>query len=311
MSSPAPEVSVVVATHNRAARLERLLAAMRAQRYEGAWELIVVDDASTDRTHEVLAAAQECRVITRKQAGGPAAARNTGWRDARGALVAFTDDDCEPRPDWLAVLLSVSTENPGSIVQGVTVPHPEEARKSTPFSRTLRDEALGPWFPMSNMAYPRALLERLGGFDEGMLRGEDTDLAWRALESGARAVHAPGSVVWHGVVELGPAGRLRVAWAWHVAVRNMRTHPQLRDNLLWGIFWKRTHVDLLLALLGAALLRRSPLALFLCGPYLRSVRARVIAERAEPFHAPYYVIHDLAEILAMARGSVEYRTLVL
>ena len=99
-----PRATVVVATHNRAYRLSLLLHALRAQtlpRQE--FEVVVVDDGSTDSTPLLLADAErsgdlDLRVLRREPAAGPATARNMGWRIARAPIIAFTDDDCRPSP---------------------------------------------------------------------------------------------------------------------------------------------------------------------------------------------------------------------
>ena len=90
-----PLVSVVVATHNRAARLAALLESLQQQTLED-FEVVVCDDASSDDTQDVLARPWQLdlRHVRRDVAGGPAKARNAGWRAARGRLIAFTDDDC-------------------------------------------------------------------------------------------------------------------------------------------------------------------------------------------------------------------------
>jgi GT2 family glycosyltransferase len=313
----APAVSVVVATRDRSERLERALEAIAAQDVAGGFELIVVDDASRDDTADVLERSRQAwehgpmRVIRRRVPGGPGGARNTGWQAADAPLVAFTDDDCEPQPGWLAALVAAARDAPDAIVQGVTVPHPAERESAGPFSRTLDVSALGPWYPTSNMAYPTELLERLGGFDPSLGRGEDTDLAWRALEAGAPAVLAPGGVVHHAVIELGPIGQLRLAARWTPAFANFARHPVLRRHLALGLFWKPSHAALLLAVLGAGVARRFPPALLLALPYLRDVRARMAADGAGLETAPFYPLVDAAETASAAVGSLRRGTFVL
>jgi GT2 family glycosyltransferase len=312
----APAVSVVVATRDRSERLERALDAIAAQDIAGGFELIVVDDASADDTAELLegrARAWEpgtMRVVRRATPGGPAGARNSGWRAASAPLVAFTDDDCEPTPGWLTALAAAAGEAPSGFVQGPTHPHPGELAALGPFSRTIEVRSLGPWFPTCNVAYPRALLERLDGFDERLPRGEDTDLAWRARELGADPIWADDALVHHAVMEIGPIGRLEVAAAWWPAFANFARHPRLRRQLAWGLFWKRSHALLLLALVGVALARRFPPAILLAGPYARDVRIRMSAEGAAPLIAPYYALHDAVETATAVTGSVRHGTIV-
>src|SRR3954451_19061576 len=108
------EISVVVATHNRATRLRALLDALASQTLPAEkFEVVVVDDGSRDDTPAVLARAAAAIdggprtvVLTQPVAGGPAAARNRGWRAASAPLVAFTDDDCRPTATWLEALIA-------------------------------------------------------------------------------------------------------------------------------------------------------------------------------------------------------------
>jgi len=318
VSPSPPRVSVVMATRNRADPLERALSALLRQDLAEFFELVVVDDASADRTAEILARLERedtpgVTVCTLRRAvpGGPAGARNTGWRAASGELIAFTDDDCEPEPDWLAQLAAAASTGGDAVLQGPTVPHPDQLDRISPFTRTLDVSSLGPWFPACNIAYPRQLLERLGGFDEGFIRGEDTDLAWRARAVGARFAWVPEARVRHAVVELGPIGKLRLALAWESAFGVVARHPELRGELHFGLFWKPQHAELLLAMLAVAACRRFPPAVLLALPYVRSVRARIGFERGRPLHAPWYAVHDAAEMVAALRGSMRNGTLVL
>ena len=110
-----PEIAVVAATHNRSDRLAALLDALRAQTLgSDRFEVVIVDDASSDGTRELLAEARgrgdlALTVLHQDSSRGPAAARNAGWRAATAPLVAFTDDDCRPSPGWLAAGLRALT----------------------------------------------------------------------------------------------------------------------------------------------------------------------------------------------------------
>lgn len=317
MATSHPRVSVVVATRNRAERLGRLLAALDRQRIDD-FELVLVDDASTDATPRLIAERESrehgppARGVRLAVSQGPAVARNAGWPLAQASLVAFTDDDCEPAPGWLEALAEAAAETPGTVLQGRTEPNPRELGELGPYSRTLNVHSLGPWFPTANMAYPRELLERIDGFDESFAYvGEDADLAWRALEAGADVRWVDGALVHHAVVDLGPVGRLRIASQWAPAFRLFARHPGLRERLPLGLFWKHSHQNLGLALLGLLAARRAPLGLALALPYAWGLRVRMTSERARAVHAPYYALHDLVEVATAVRGSVAARTLVL
>jgi glycosyltransferase involved in cell wall biosynthesis len=319
MPSP-PLVSVVVATHNRAARLSRLLGALRKQALDaGRYEVIVVDDASSDATPAVLSREQSrgelrLRVIRRRQSAGPATARDEGWRAAEGAIIAFTDDDCEPDPTWLEAGLRACAAKQAGFVQGRTIPIPAETGRIGPFTRTIYVEQLDLNFHTCNILYPRELLERIGGFDVASYGrspgGEDCDLAWRAIEAGASPTFCSDAIVHHAVNELGPVGKLRVAARWTNPMRAYASHPQLRKRtFLFGVFWKRDHYYLARALLTPAVPRRWwPLRAWLLYPYARLLWARGRVLGGGLLLAPYYLLHDLVEAWSVVRAAVRYRT---
>lgn len=314
-------VAVVVATHDRPARLAALLAALREQR-RPADEVIVVDDGSGAETARVLArdhaaGALPLRVIRREVAGGPATAREAGWRAAASDLIAFTDDDCSPTPDWLAELERAAAADPAGFVQGRTLPDPAELPDRGPFSRSIWVRELDPAFQTCNIAYPRALLERVGGFDTETFGrapgGEDCDLAWRAIESGARPAFAAGALVHHAVDDVGAVGKLRVAARWTTPMTAYARHPQLRHKTFrFGIFWKEIHWMLFKAVIALLLPSRwHLLRAWLAYPYLRDVWARGKVEGGGVALAPYFVLHDVIELGAVARAGIRNRTPML
>jgi GT2 family glycosyltransferase len=309
-------ISVAVTTRNRARRLERLFAALREQTLDPAqFEVVVVDDGSEDDTPAVLAhaAAQaglQLRSIRRATSGGPGAGRNAGWRATTAPLIAFTDDDCEPQPGWLEALLAAHERDPEAFVQGPVEPHPGERRENELFTRTIRVASLGPWFQTANIAYPRALLERLGGFDERFsVMGEDTDVAWRAIGSGARPVFAPDARVFHAVNPHPPLAQLRMVIAWSAAVQVVKAHPELRAQVYRRVFWKRPHALLLLAALGLAGARRFPPLALLALPYARSALER--RQGAPRPLAAWVALRDAVEVAATLRGSLQYGALLI
>ena len=317
--SAAPDLTVVVATRDRRERLARLLGALEEQTLPPErFEVVVVDDGSADGTAEWLderatKAALSLRVVRRDRPAGPAVARNQGWREARGGLVAFTDDDCEPAPRWLERLLVASGEREGHLLQGRTEPIPRERERIGIHSRTIVSDTLGPWFQTCNVAYPREVLERLGGFDERFPSpgAEDSDLAWRAIEAGAPASYVPDALVHHAVNELGAIGHLRVALRWTDASWVFGRHAGLRRELHHRVFWKPSHEKALLALLGLGLARRFPPALVLALPYYREARGRLAPLGGSRRDVPYLFVHDLVETAGAARGALRYRVPIL
>ncbi|MDX6583412.1 MAG: hypothetical protein QOI10_2596 [Solirubrobacterales bacterium] len=320
-----PDVSVVVPSHGRALRLWWLLNALEEQTLEPKrFEVVVVhdyDDAGFlgrlgEHPLAVAGLLRELRI--EPGTGSPSRQRNIGWREARAPLIAFTDDDCRPEPGWLRALLDAAAASPGAIVQGATRADPlEKALFAAPHYRSLHVDPPNLYAQTCNIAYPRTLLDLVGGFDEAMPApaGEDTDLALRAKEAGGEQVGAPEAVVFHAVeaFTLPEAVRLNLKWQ-HLAYV-FRKHPQLRDELVMGVFWRRSHAELALALTGLALARRSPLGALLAAPYVvRALNRRGRRRRSRVVSAvelPGQVVVDFAELLTMIRGSLRYGTPVL
>jgi glycosyltransferase involved in cell wall biosynthesis len=315
-----PRISVVVATHDRSARLQALLGSLRAQEGVGPddLEVIVVDDASSDGTPAVLAAAEtrgdlRLRTVRRERSGGPGVARNDGWRLAAAPLVAFTDDDCEPRPQWLAALLGEHAGAPDAILQGPTEPHRDELDRLGPFSRTIAVRRLGPHYPTCNIAYPRTWLERSGGFDASLgWGGEDADLAWRCIEAGAQTRWVPAARVFHAVNDVGPVATLTFGLRWSGLMEVFARHPGMRrDAFVRRIFWKHSHMHLVRALVGLALARRFLPAIVLAVPYVRHAQERLRARNTSALWVPFFLAHDLVELYAVLRGAARHRVMVL
>jgi glycosyltransferase involved in cell wall biosynthesis len=315
-----PEVAVVVATRDRAERLDGLLRSLRAQTVgDKRFEVIVVDDGSTDDTAAVLHRHQadggfRLTAMRQEPPGGPAAARNVGWRRAAAPLVAFTDDDCEAEAGWLEALLGVGAGRDDAIVQGPTTPIPRERHIRGVFARTKVIDGPSPWFQTCNVAYPRTLLERLGGFDDGFPEafGEDTDLGWRALAAGASHEFAPDAHVYHAVERLHPLDHLRTALRGSDVALAFRRHPGLRHSAIrYRAFRNPNHAKLLLAIAGLALSRRLPPAVLLALPYAVAIVRRARDAGATPLTLPYLVLYDSLQTYSAARGCARHGVLAL
>ena len=325
---PEPVISVVVSTYQRAQRLPRLVEALRQQEGVGSYEFIIVDNGSTDDTAEVMAKLEaegggngELRVLRIEENRGPAPARNAGWRAARAPLVAFTDDDCEPRGTWLAATVA-AFEAGADVVQGRTVPDPDG--KAGPFSHTVSVAHGTIAYETCNIAYRRELLAQLDGFDEtfrGASFGDDTDLGWRAKKTGADVRFQRDAVVAHEVTPSDYRAYLRARARRVGMVGVVARHPELRHHLPGRFAYKRAHPLALLALSGIVLALVRPRSLFawlltaaLGRPYVRYrvTQGRLPArERHQPAVIAGALLADLVEIYALGRESWRRRTLLL
>lgn len=295
-------VSVVVPTVARVALLERCLQALAAQS-SPADEVVVVHDGEPG----VVALLDDWAlrlplVVLQVRERGASAKRNAGWRAARHEVVAFTDDDCAPTAHWVAEIRGAA----GDLLCGPVAPHPDDAGVSSVFGRTIEVSEAGPYYPTANLALRRTALERVGGFDERLRAGEDTDLAWRVLEAGGQQTWLPAALVLHAVRPVTFPDHLRSLGRWADLPLVLRRHPQLRRTTTARLFWKPSHPLALAALAGLLLAPRRPAAALLAVPLV----ARRWRERGPRF-GTQVAVADVAEVLVVAAGSVRHRGVLL
>lgn len=201
----APGVSVIVPVRNDARRLRRCLDALAAQSLaRNAFEVIVVDNGSTDDSARIARSCSGVRLLF-EPAPGSYAARNAGLEAAKGELVAFTDSDCIPEPDWLANLLAAAERHPGF---GAIAGHVEFFRAGEAaceacfhFERLfLMDQqanARKGHCVTANWLSPARTLREFGGFNGALQSGGDFELAGRLAGAGLKVIYAPRAVVRH------------------------------------------------------------------------------------------------------------------
>ena len=255
-------ISVIVCTYNRSRSLRETLDRLAAQQTDGFdYEVVVVDNNSTDDTKAAVASCEAVfsgrlrYVFEGRQ--GLSHARNAGVEAVRGDVVAFTDDDVEPRPDWLAALARAFDRHGADCVYGKVLPRwqaPPPAWLGAYFQRRLAmlDRGDAPvvvtsasqQFVCANMAVRKERVVALGGFDVRLgnrgnrLGGEeDTELFERMLASGARIVYTPDAVVYHKV----PVERMRLAYfrRWHFehGVSTACYLPSANGRSVLGVPW--------------------------------------------------------------------------
>jgi len=317
-----PRVSIVVSTYNRAGHLERLIGALEVQTLPlEQFEVIVVDNGSTDTTQDMLARQSSSSplnltVIRSERNLGPAGGRNLGWRAAAASVVAFTDDDCLPQPNWLSAGLE-ALDGRARVVVGRTCPNPSQlARAARPFSSSV-DVNCVRFFETCNVFYRLEDLVKAGGFDERFHQpsGEDTDLGLKVCSFGTEAIFVPSALVYHEVWAGGLLASLRQTLRWVDIPLVLGKHPNARSQLLFaGLFWKRSHPSVLALAAGLIAGHRFKPALLLAVPwlYLRlwkdpicpGPRRRVVA-------LPGALMVDFCEVAVMVAGSVRHRVVVL
>jgi glycosyltransferase involved in cell wall biosynthesis len=319
-----PRVSVIVPTRNRAASLERLLASLHAQSFAD-FEIVVVDDGSTDATPRVAQAWDRVRYV-RGDGAGAVGARCLGVKTARGEVLAFTDDDCLVDARWLETGVA-AIDGGADVVQGRTVPQ----RELVPLERTVQHGADDGLFPTCNVFYRRSAYDRVGGFDTvagdrlGFRRsagaralgfGEDTLLGWAVARSGTSAA-VPEALVSHEVVRPPIRELLYREWVAGAFPSLLREVPELRRTLIRKrIVLGRPNERL--GAYGLVLLLVPPLQLagVVVGLWWITARTRRLMRRPGSLPRrlialPVELALDVMRAVALISGSVRAKTLVV
>jgi glycosyltransferase involved in cell wall biosynthesis len=329
-----PFVSVIVPTYNRVDLLKRTIESLLNQSYPtGSYEIIVIDNSSTDGTEEMVHSFQERAASLlryyRKENKGPGSSRNLGVKKARGDFIAFTDSDCVADPDWLKNGIGKMTEGVG-IVQGKTLPNPEQQQGT--LHQTMKIVSEDAYYPTCNIFYRKESLDHVQGFSPefcglslfGKPRwgGEDTDLAWKVKKEGWKSTFADNAIVYHHIF---PVASLRsLLKAMHLDIifilaRNYKKHPGIRDSLLYmKIFKSRQRALFYLFIFSLVFGIWGHWFFFFFGfPYMmRLVRVSFYGRRLETYHRgialfSIIILQETIESILSICASLVYRTVIL
>lgn len=209
------KASVIIPTYNRGPQMEGLLSSLEQQSFPAhQFEVIVVDDGSTDGTRKILDTWSRKKSVTLKsihqENRGPGAARNRGAEEAKGEVLVFVDSDCWVPRDWLECLLGPFQSPNVRLVGGSELPHPEDSFLSRCFwyamnskwttggIRGNRGRKLGKYYPRSfNMAVLLRDFKKVGGFQQAAIYGEDIELSYLIKGLGGKAAFADMAKVFH------------------------------------------------------------------------------------------------------------------
>ena len=198
-----PFVSVIVCSYNGGRTLAACLDSLNKLIYP-AYEVILVDDGSTDDTATVAAQFPSVRYIYQSN-HGLSHARNTGATAAKGEVLAYTDSDCMADVDWLYYLIGTLVSGDYAGVGGPNITPPAQnwiqacvaAAPGGP-SHVLLTDTIAEHIPGCNMAFYRWAFEAVGGFDpEYHKAGDDVDFCWRIQQAGWVVAFSPTAIVWH------------------------------------------------------------------------------------------------------------------
>jgi glycosyltransferase involved in cell wall biosynthesis len=212
------DVSIVVCTRNQHKSLGRLLGSVDSQHVPEnvSWELVVVDNGSTDDTGRVVAEFVKCGKgnarLVHERRRGKSFALNRGVAASSGKIIAFTDDDVILGENWLEILSAEFVRDRelqglgGRVELYDNLDLPIAVRLSRERKRIRYDEFDAQYIPIigANWAFRRAIVDRLGGFDTNLGPGsaigavaEDVDFLYRALKADAKVLYSPDVIVYH------------------------------------------------------------------------------------------------------------------
>jgi len=199
-----PKVSVVVASYNGDRTLRACLDSLKRLNYPD-YEVILVDDGSTDGTPQTAFLYPDVRFIRHETNLGLSTARNTGIAAAKGEIVAFTDSDCRADEDWLYYLVGSLLEGGFAGMGGPNLLPPEDSRVAAAVmvspggpAHVMLTDREAEHIPGCNMAFYKWALEEIGGFDPIFTKaGDDVDVCWRLQQAGHRIGFSPAAFVWH------------------------------------------------------------------------------------------------------------------
>ena len=202
--------SIIIPTYERPRRLVACLDALTMLDYPSdLFEVIVVDDGSTAPLKDVVDRFRDelnLMLLTQPNAG-PASARNAGAREAKGAFLAFTDDDCTPAPNWLKKFAFRLADTPDHMIGGRVI----NALRGNMFTASSQlmtdavyayynDDSRRPhFFASNNLVVPADRFRALGGFDTSfpLAASADREFCERWLKHGYLMTHAPEAIVEH------------------------------------------------------------------------------------------------------------------
>jgi glycosyltransferase involved in cell wall biosynthesis len=308
LSRKPPFVSVIIPTFNMADLLRDAVESLFKQTYSAdRYEIIVVDNSSSDGTDKIVASLQEKSPCTvryyRKENEGPGSSRNLGIEKANGSILAFTDSDCVADPDWIKNGIARMTDDVG-LVQGKTLPNPDQTLGT--FSRTQSVTNENGMYPMCNIFYRKDIVEQVGGispdfcgincFGKPRWGGEDTDLAWRVKKKGWESVFAENAIIYHHIFHLRP-------WQAIISFRKyqfqglffavpylLKKHPELRGHMYYRFFLSRKKAlfDIFILSLLSGILIHQFFFLFTV-PYIAESKDAFLGRPLKEYHRGFVI----------------------
>jgi glycosyltransferase involved in cell wall biosynthesis len=200
------DASVIIPTYNAEKIIKPVINALLSQQTKKTFEIIVVDDGSSDETaQEVKKIKSKKLVYLHQKNTGPAKARNAGAKCAKGKIILFIDSDCVAEKAWLTEMLKPFNDKRVSAVQGAYKTKQKELTArfgqieiENRYEKMNKAQEID-WVGSYSAAYDKKVYDSLGGFDESfpIASGEDPELSYKVHERGGKIVFNPKAIVYH------------------------------------------------------------------------------------------------------------------
>ncbi len=329
---PIPEFSVVISVKNRSGMLLDCMRGLAGQSFGlDRFEVVVVDNCSSEDLSPVIAKARDMgldiRMIRTDRDGGPAPARNQGVAVARGRIIAFTDSDCRPTPDWMVAAYPHFQDDRVALVSGPVLPKPEQKVEFTTRLTFITPQE-HPSFPTANLFMRRDVFLAHGGFNPTLSYKDlfdratecaDTDLAWRVIKSGYGKRFEPRALIQHELERLTFLLWMVEGSRLFVLPELVRLHPELRPLLLtWDTLFYPPAATLYVAVpFGLAAAWYAPWLLLLL-PAVLLARGVQKTRSVNPIDLGAFAFRVLAHVprmlimnASLVYGSIRFRSVVL
>jgi cellulose synthase/poly-beta-1,6-N-acetylglucosamine synthase-like glycosyltransferase len=199
------KISIVVPCFNAQETIEKCISALLEQDYSEGYEIVMVDDGSTDDAAKIIKKCKKIKYIFQKNAG-PAKARNNGWKKAAGDIVVFTDSDCVPEKDWLKEMIKPFATN--FKIGAVGGAYNKTINSNSLLANLIGEEIkfryrnIGKYTDAHgsySLAVRREVLKKVGGFDESypVATAEDWDLCYKIIKVGYKIYFNKAAKVGH------------------------------------------------------------------------------------------------------------------
>lgn len=238
-----PKISLVIPLYNAQELLDGCLRSVIRQNYKGEIELIIVNDGSTDESGSIInkfASRNRDQLNTKvihQENQGAAAARTRGLKKASGEYIFILSQDCIAEPNWISSIVKIfEVDQQIGIVQGKILP---EREIDIPIFHCTRVLSFSFSFETAAIAYRASALDKAGPYFNQELSefGDDTDLAWRILETGFKSFWLDQPTVYHKVLPQKFWQEVKKAWGIQKFPLLIKKHPQLRQYLQFGFVW--------------------------------------------------------------------------